>query len=630
MAVDARFVDPADGTSVSLHTDHPVADPLTSQDDGPISQAERLLMEQSANADGSPRRPMNAFMLFARKRRPEVAAENHTLRTGEISKILSKEWSSLPANDKRYYNDLAKRLKDNFNARHPDYVYRRRPNNSRKRRRDHRVSADQSTDYSQLVGSGLTLGANDTGPFDSEDLDDDDAFDDQRHSPESPAVGFHSAGLSQPHVAVGSTMPAHHHHYSHHHPQQQQQQHNHRPFQHPHPHAYVPPAVAPSSAHATNGNPEQSPMTGTSRHLPHLYPVSSAPGPTSAVSATFSSGAPSPVSLHSHFSHANQPQPRPHPTPGLQQRHHSFDQSTAYSSLRRDSQGYTGASPQTGSAGEPLWDYQAASRAPSVTQHADSSSSIPLDSPSDITYSSSFAPLHQPRQIAHHDVSRMSRMTSSAPTPSSSGSGSSYFAQSAHSEPNLKLATHVNHSLASSSYPAGARHPYSSGSTDRSSASSAHSSAAHSPVNTQWVRHSDQHNSQQQQQQQQQHSQASTPSTSQATSQTPSPIGPASGSHHQPHPDGSQYPRLDSSGTDTQLPRLHHAVPQSKIEDYGLPTMYSYHGRVDLPRAPSAGHGQPLHLAPSGAVAPMSSQSVEHLPFGMSQPTSQSSTTQQS
>jgi hypothetical protein len=104
---------------------------------------------------------MNAFMIFARKRRPEVSAANVSMRTGEISKILSKEWNSMStvghtfiaarqaANvchrlikiEKQYYQDQAKKLKDVFNNRYPDYVYRRRPNNSRKKRRASDASA---------------------------------------------------------------------------------------------------------------------------------------------------------------------------------------------------------------------------------------------------------------------------------------------------------------------------------------------------------------------------------------------------------------------------------------------------------------------------------------------------------
>lgn len=43
---------------------------------------------------------MNAFMIFARRRRPQVSAENQAMRTGEISKILSKEWVAMsPVNN---------------------------------------------------------------------------------------------------------------------------------------------------------------------------------------------------------------------------------------------------------------------------------------------------------------------------------------------------------------------------------------------------------------------------------------------------------------------------------------------------------------------------------------------------
>jgi hypothetical protein len=45
--------------------------------------------------------------------------------------------------DKAYYQNQARKLKDDFNSKYPDYVYRRRPNNNRKRRR----SADRGEGY---------------------------------------------------------------------------------------------------------------------------------------------------------------------------------------------------------------------------------------------------------------------------------------------------------------------------------------------------------------------------------------------------------------------------------------------------------------------------------------------------
>lgn len=117
------------------------------------------LTSQTLNADGTPKRPMNAFMIFARRRRPQVSAANQSMRTGEISKILSKEWNSMQSIEKQFYQDQAKQLKDAFNMRYPDYVYRRRPNNSRRKRKpeasgirqvDSSVSMDMGDDVSGL------------------------------------------------------------------------------------------------------------------------------------------------------------------------------------------------------------------------------------------------------------------------------------------------------------------------------------------------------------------------------------------------------------------------------------------------------------------------------------------------
>jgi HMG (high mobility group) box len=59
------------------------------------------LTSQTLNPDGTPKRPMNAFMIFARRRRPQVSAANQSMRTGEISKILSKEWNAMQSASKK-------------------------------------------------------------------------------------------------------------------------------------------------------------------------------------------------------------------------------------------------------------------------------------------------------------------------------------------------------------------------------------------------------------------------------------------------------------------------------------------------------------------------------------------------
>ncbi|KAI0641242.1 hypothetical protein C8Q79DRAFT_920052 [Trametes meyenii] len=125
------------------------------------------LTSQTLNADGTPKRPMNAFMIFARKRRPQISAANQMMRTGDVSKILSKEWNSMEMSEKKFYLDQAKKLKDNFNSKYPDYVYRRRPNNSRKKRKPE-TAHDDSQDGGHM-GDPDDPAYDDTSPIDPDD-----------------------------------------------------------------------------------------------------------------------------------------------------------------------------------------------------------------------------------------------------------------------------------------------------------------------------------------------------------------------------------------------------------------------------------------------------------------------------
>ncbi|KAJ7038378.1 hypothetical protein C8F04DRAFT_1255959 [Mycena alexandri] len=128
--------------------------------------ANQQLTSQTLNADGSPKRPMNAFMIFARRRRPQVSAEHQSMRTGDISKILSQEWKAMSASDKQFYLTQAKQLKESFNAKYPDYVYRRRPNNTRKRRKN---PDSASLGANTASSSGSPAGDDDTSSPDAED-----------------------------------------------------------------------------------------------------------------------------------------------------------------------------------------------------------------------------------------------------------------------------------------------------------------------------------------------------------------------------------------------------------------------------------------------------------------------------
>ncbi|KAJ3781764.1 hypothetical protein GGU10DRAFT_96649 [Lentinula aff. detonsa] len=167
-------------------------------------ESNQTLTSQTLNADGTPKRPMNAFMIFARRRRPQVSSENQSMRTGEISKILSKEWNSMPASDKQFYLDRAKELKETFNSKYPDYVYRRRPNHSRKRRKT-------DAGVHSIDGSGTPDSIQDEGlprvPY-------DDHHGPGLHSrPSLPSYGTDPYGReSSRHPYLNAERPNHHHH----------------------------------------------------------------------------------------------------------------------------------------------------------------------------------------------------------------------------------------------------------------------------------------------------------------------------------------------------------------------------------------------------------------------------------